>query len=788
VKIECEASTFFAMPTLEDHSPQHPEICDPIPTASNVILIDNYDSFTWNVYQYLEISGAKVTVFRNDALSLQQLIDVNPTQLIVSPGPGHPVRDSGVSRDAINHFAGKIPVLGVCMGEQCIYSVYGGAVEQTGQILHGKTSKLVHDGKGVYEGIPQHVEVTRYHSLAGTHPTLPECLEVTSTTAGLEGQTVIMGVRHKKYTVEGVQFHPESILTKGGMIMLRNFLRMQGGTWEDNERLQQQDRKPTSQLNGVSNGVAASPSANGPSSGSKNNSILERIYAKRKMDVAAQKQIPSQRPGDLQATYEMGLAPSLISFRERVRQSPFKLSLLAEVKRASPSKGIISLTTCAPSQARTYALAGASVISVLTEPEWFKGSIDDMRLVRQALDGMANRPAVLRKEFIFDEYQILEARLNGADTILLIVKMLDKSELRRLYDYSLSLGMEPLVEVNTVEEMEVAVELGAKVIGVNNRNLTSFEVDMDTTTRLMEMITDDTTLCALSGITGPQDVAPYQKAGVGAVLVGEALMRAADTTKFITDLLGGEEKEIKEPKRKLLVKICGTRSAEGAKTAIEAGADLVGMILVQGRKRCVNRETALSISEIVHSTKRASSLAMQSPPSAASKAIDFSRFSATESLQNGSRALLVGVFLDQPLEYILEQQKLLGLDIVQLHGSEPVEWARLIPCPVIHSFKPGEAALKTRGLHVALLDSGIGGTGQQLDVSKVKEVFDGDDGLGVILAGGLNAENVEEAVRGLGHAGKHVLGVDVSSGVETDGVQDMSKIKAFVKAANGIEV
>lgn len=189
-------------------------------------------------------------------------------------------------------------------------------------------------------------------------------------------------------------------------------------------------------------------------------SVLEQIFAHRKAAVEIQKEIPSQRLSDLQAAYALNLAPPLVSFVERLRSTPFKLSLMAEFKRASPSKGVISLSLCAPEQARNYALAGASVVSVLTEPEWFKGSIDDLRSVRQALVGMAHRPAVLRKEFIFEEYQILEARLAGADTILLIVKMLNLETLTRLYNYSQSLHMEPLVEVNTMEEMDVAVKLG----------------------------------------------------------------------------------------------------------------------------------------------------------------------------------------------------------------------------------------------------------------------------------------------------------------------------------------
>ena len=776
------------MPDIDliDHSPQHPVPADPISTASNVILIDNYDSFTWNVYQYLVLEGAHVTVYRNDEISLDGLIAEKPTQLVVSPGPGHPITDSGISQDAIKHFAGKIPVLGVCMGEQCIYAAFGGKVEQTGEILHGKTSPLRHDGRGVYVGLTQDLPVTRYHSLAGTHPTLPECLEVSSwIAAGPDGgRGVIMGVRHKELLVEGVQFHPESILTAEGRVMLKNFLRMQGGCWAENERLQNKSKSP------MTNGTASQ--TNGTiSNGDKKTSILERIYEHRKIAVAAQKQIPSQRPEDLQAAYDMDLAPPLIDFASRVRQSPFKLSLMAEIKRASPSKGIISLSACAPAQARTYALAGASVISVLTEPEWFKGSIDDMRSVRQALAGMANRPAVLRKEFVFDEYQILEARLAGADTILLIVKMLNIETLTRLYKYSQSLGMEPLVEVNTVDEMEIAVKLGAKVIGVNNRNLTSFEVDMDTTTRLMDMVSKDVVLCALSGISGPHDVKPYQQAGVGAVLVGEALMRAKDTAKFIAELLGGDEAAVKtSQKRKLLVKICGNRSAKAAQTAIGAGADLIGIILVKGRKRCVSTETALEISKVVHETPKQH--LSSAPSSAAAKeaaAIDFSQHTSRHHLRHPSRALLVGVFLDQPLDYILEQQKLLNLDIVQLHGSEPIEWARLIPCPVIHTFKPGDAELATRGYHaMPLLDSGIGGTGQQLGVEKVKPLLEADEGLRILLAGGLDPNNVVETVEALGDANGRVMGVDVSSGVEVDGEQDLEKIKAFVKAANSVEV
>jgi anthranilate synthase/indole-3-glycerol phosphate synthase/phosphoribosylanthranilate isomerase len=651
---------------------------------------------------------------------------------------------------------------------QCIFSVFGGDVRYAGEILHGKTSPLRHDSKGLYVGLPQNLPVTRYHSLAGTHPSLPEALEITSWIDAEDGsEGVIMGVRHKEFVVEGVQFHPESILTEEGRAMFKSFLRMRGGTWAENERLQKQATS-----NAKSTGNGSSPNEN----------ILDKIFAHRKAAVAAQKQIPSQRPSDLQASYDLNLSPPQISFVDRLKISPFPLSLMAEVKRASPSKGIISMSTSAPAQAKTYALAGASVISVLTEPEWFKGSIDDLRYVRQALEGMPNRPAVLRKEFIFEEYQILEARLAGADTVLLIVKMLDEATLTRLYKYSLSLGMEPLVEVNTAEEMGVAVKLGAKVIGVNNRNLASFEVDLETTSRLMNQVPAGTIVCALSGISGPQDVEAYKKNGVGAVLVGEALMRATDTSKFIAELLGASSTPTRS-EQPLLVKICGTRTVEGATAAIEAGADLIGMILVPGRKRTVSEKQGLAISEVVHnSTKR--KLESNSTGQVTIASDFFANSTATLTF---TRPLLVGVFQNQSLNDILHQQKLYNLDIVQLHGSEPLEWASLIPVPVIKSFKPGQQNIGRRGYHAAsLLDSAAGGTGEKLDLSEVKETLQKDEQLRVLLAGGLDATNVVDAVRGVGQLGSRIIGVDVSSGVESDGVQDVGKIRAFIEAAKTI--
>ncbi|KAL7918926.1 indole-3-glycerol phosphate synthase domain-containing protein [Trichoderma austrokoningii] len=756
--------------TIIDHSPHQPEPSPPVATASNLILIDNYDSFTWNIYQYLVLEGATVHVFRNDKITVEELIEKKPTQLIISPGPGHPQTDSGVSRDAIRHFAGKIPVLGVCMGLQCMFDVYGGEVSSAGEWLHGKTSPLTHDAKGVFAGLPQGLPVTRYHSLAGTHLTLPERLEVTAWVDKPDGSAgIIQGVRHKEFVLEGVQFHPESILTAEGRVMIKNFLHMQGGTWEENERLQ----KAASASN-------AKPAAPKP----QKNNILQTIYASRKVAVAKQKEIPSQRMADLQAAYDLNAAPPLVPFVSRLKQTPFDVSLMAEIKRGSPSKGVFALETQAPVQAHKYALAGASVISVLTEPEWFKGSIEDLRAVRQVLNGMPNRPAILRKEFIFEEYQILEARLAGADTVLLIVKMLEVELLERLYKYSQSLGMEPLVEVQNADEMTIAVKLGAKAIGVNNRNLETFEVDINTTGRLRSMVADTTVICALSGINKHQDVLDCKKDGINAVLVGEAIMRAPDASVFISELCSGSKPPPKDNSlEKLHVKICGIRSVEAALEAVKAGADFIGVNLVPGARRAVSHEVALAISDAVHSaTKPSGASAKLSIP--ALSATDF--FSLTTSNLKTPRTQVVGIFQNQPLSEVLEKQRLYNLDLVQLHGEEPIEWAKAIPVPVIRCFKPGHPSLGIRGYHaVPLLDSGAG-SGKLLDVSSVKEVLRKDPNFRIFLAGGLNPENVAEAVNALGEYSSQVIGVDVSSGVEEDGKQSLAKITAFVNAGKAI--
>lgn len=184
-----------------------------------IAVIDNYDSFTYNLVQFLGELGAEVRVWRNDQVTVEEIEALRPSHIVISPGPGTPEEDSGVSNDVIRRLGPRIPILGVCLGQQCIGYVFGGRVVRAPRLMHGKTSKIYHTGKGIFEGIPSPFTATRYHSLIVAEP-VPEELEVTAFTS--EGE--IMGLRHRTYPIFGVQFHPESILTEYGHELLRNFL------------------------------------------------------------------------------------------------------------------------------------------------------------------------------------------------------------------------------------------------------------------------------------------------------------------------------------------------------------------------------------------------------------------------------------------------------------------------------------------------------------------------------------------------------------------------------------
>jgi anthranilate synthase/aminodeoxychorismate synthase-like glutamine amidotransferase len=189
----------------------------------NVLLIDNYDSFTYNLYQFLCELGASVTVVRNDAVSIDDVRQMAPDFIVISPGPGVP-RDAGISVELVRAMGARTPILGVCLGHQAVTEAYGGVVTRAPELMHGKASQIVHEGGDVFEGIPSPFSAIRYHSLCAAPEAVPDCLEVTAHS----DSGVIMAVRHREYPVYGVQFHPESILTEHGKTLLRNFLSLKG--------------------------------------------------------------------------------------------------------------------------------------------------------------------------------------------------------------------------------------------------------------------------------------------------------------------------------------------------------------------------------------------------------------------------------------------------------------------------------------------------------------------------------------------------------------------------------
>lgn len=439
-------------------------------------------------------------------------------------------------------------------------------------------------------------------------------------------------------------------------------------------------------------------------------SKLLKIAAQRRLDVAASKQRVSESELLSQAASlqeEVGVAGDLSLHLRRHWRTTKRMAVAAEFKRASPSKGEIAVGVGAEEQALKYAAAGAVVVSVLTEPQWFQGSLEDMRDVRRALkgeeEGEERRVLVLRKDFIVDEYQLLEAAAFGADTVLLIVAILDNLQLRALLEKSRQLGMEPLVEVANEEEMHAALQVGAKVIGVNNRNLHTFKVDMNTTLRMVDVArnagkigedlqANEVLIIGLSGIKTRADVVKYEQyGGVAGILVGETLMRAPDPKKMIGNLVGLEE----EMQRTVRVKICGITRAEDAVVAAKAGADMIGIIFVQKSKRHATVEQAKAIVRAIRDFREMDAKVSIVPPSRGMDIGETKRkrdqsgwfgewANSLESCCDGqARPLVVGVFMDQPVAEVNRIATEVGVDLIQLHGSETLAYEAECCLPVV---------------------------------------------------------------------------------------------------------
>jgi indole-3-glycerol phosphate synthase/phosphoribosylanthranilate isomerase len=493
------------------------------------------------------------------------------------------------------------------------------------------------------------------------------------------------------------------------------------------------------------------------------------------------------------------------------------MALAAEFKRASPSKGAIALDLDAGEQALQYSMAGANIISVLTENRWFQGSLQDLVQVRLKTNEF--RPAILRKEFIVNEYMIAEAAAHGADTVLLIVAILPQHLLERLIQFSRTLGMEPLVEVHADIELEVALQAGAKVIGINNRNLHTFQMDLSTTDHVADLMdkqgkefrhgnpNSSYVLCSLSGMSSATDVHRYRETGVGMCLIGESLMRSNNPQQAIRDLcldprdffenestcVGGAY-----TKGTKIVKVCGITNSEDALVACQAGANLIGVIFAPRSKRCVSPEQAKAIVETVRTFgERRSKLNIESK---SHKEPLGHLVSMAQNLERiaGKRPLVVGVFQNQDTEFIQCMVSECGLDMVQLHGQEGMAACANTGVPTIRvvdvetDSETGTASSSTvdnllnsltTDPAVILLDTSIqgqregGGTGISFDWNIVRQVQ--GTGLPVIIAGGLNPDNIKDAIFSV-----QPWGVDVSSGVELyPGKKDHQKVKTFVRNA-----
>jgi indole-3-glycerol phosphate synthase/phosphoribosylanthranilate isomerase len=496
------------------------------------------------------------------------------------------------------------------------------------------------------------------------------------------------------------------------------------------------------------------------------------------------------------------------------------MCLAAEFKRASPSKGLIAANLDSAEQGVKYANAGAGVISVLTEERWFKGGLDDLRGIREATQKSgADRPAILRKDFVTTKYQILEAAANGADSILLIVAVLPLGLLKELIDYARNLGMEPLVEVHALCELDVALESGAKVVGVNNRNLHTMKLDLAQTEKVANAITDkgvklgqDVILCALSGMSNAHDVDRYRNQKVQMCLIGESLMRAADPAEAIKGLCLHPDDYASQKRGGgaythglKIVKICGLTNVEDALAACRAGANLLGVIFAEKSKRKVGVDGARQIVEAVRKFGERSdrvSIEVESNGTALSSLVEKSM--ALE--QASRRPLVVGVFQNQPLEYVKQMVDECGLDMVQLHGQEGMEAANAknfgVPALRVVDIESGGNGEQRKGSELAedilskvtadplaiLLDTSIkgakegGGTGVTFDWSIAESLQ--SLGLPVIIAGGLTPDNVGEAV-----ASVRPWGIDVAGGVEAGpGKKDLKKVEKFVSGARSAAV
>ena len=480
--------------------------------------------------------------------------------------------------------------------------------------------------------------------------------------------------------------------------------------------------------------------------------ILDKIIEATKIRVAQEKQVDS--PESVKAAALALPADTGFPFEAALRQQDF--NFICEVKKASPSKGIIAEHFPYLEIAKEYEVAGAAAISVLTEPDFFKGD----KTYLQEIASTVKIP-VLRKDFIIDEYQIYQAKVWGASAILLICACLDVPTLTKFRELADSLGLSSLVEAHDEHEVQMAIDCGARIIGVNNRNLKDFTVDVQNSVRLRNLVQDDVIFVSESGLETPEDIQVLRDNNIGVALMGETFMRSPNKIEKLAYLYGPT---YYTPK----VKMCGISKVETIPAVVEAKPDYMGLVFASS-KRQVTVDQAKTLVEELHKqyTKRYNNGAEQS---------------------NDDEIKTVGVFVNETLENLVSIAKEANLDAVQLHGDEDEAFIQSLTertnvevwkAVQIRSAADAEVWIDSSAdmlLFDAYHKDERGGTGEVFDWTSLDE-FERP----FMLAGGIDGTNVARAIRTV-----RPYGIDISSGIETNGVKDDEKIKAFTNIVRTI--
>ena len=486
--------------------------------------------------------------------------------------------------------------------------------------------------------------------------------------------------------------------------------------------------------------------------------ILDRIVEATKIRVAQEKQVET-----LEAVKAAALAlPSDTGFPFEAALCQQDFNFICEVKKASPSKGIIAEHFPYLDIAKEYEVAGAAAISVLTEPDFFKG---DKKYLQEIASTV--KIPVLRKDFIIDEYQIYQAKVWGASAILLICACLDMPTLTKFRELADSLGLSSLVEAHDEHEVQMAIDCGARIIGVNNRNLKDFTVDVQNSVRLRNLVQDDVIFVSESGLETPEDIQVLRDNNIGVALMGETFMRSPNKIEKLAYLYGST---YYTPK----VKMCGISKIETIPAVIEANPDYMGLVFAPS-KRQVTVDQAKTLVEELH--KQYANRYNRDAEQYSNQTLIHQEFIKT-----------VGIFVNETLDNLVTIATEVNLDAVQLHGDEDEAFIQSLKertnvevwkAVQIRSAADAESWIDSSAdmlLFDAYHKDERGGTGEVFDWSCLDE-FERP----FMLAGGIDSTNVARAIRTV-----RPYGIDISSGIETDGVKDDEKIKAFTNIVRTI--